>query len=48
MLLLHDRAVEVVDAERQRDLGELEADVDPERLDVPEVVEHQTRRRPAS
>src|SRR5665647_3697386 len=38
-LLLDHGAVEIVDAERQRDLSELEAHVDPEGLDVTEVVE---------
>src|SRR5450759_4273998 len=38
-LLLDHGAVEVVDAEHQRDLSQLEPHVDPERLDVTEVVE---------
>src|SRR5674476_777517 len=40
-LLLDHRSVEVVDAEHERDLGQLEADIDPEGLDMAEVVEHQ-------
>ncbi len=40
-LLLHHRAVEIVDPEDEGDLRQLEADVDPERLDVAEVVQHQ-------
>src|SRR5665647_3660137 len=41
-LLLDHGAVEIVDAERQRDLSELEAHVDPEGLDVTEVVEDES------
>ena len=44
-LLLDDRAVDVVDAEHRRELRDLEADHDPERLDVRDVVEHQPRDR---
>src|SRR5664280_2578299 len=40
-LLLDHRAVEIVDPEDERDLRQLEPDVDPERLDVTEVVQHQ-------
>lgn len=41
--LLDDGAVEVVHAERERDLRELEPDVYPEGLDVVEVVENKSR-----
>src|SRR5665647_2679166 len=40
-LLLDHRPVEIIDAEHERDLGQLEADIDPEGLDMAEVVEHQ-------
>ena len=44
-LLVDHRAVDVVGAEAQGDLGRLDAEHDPVRLDVREVVEHQPADR---
>src|SRR5215813_14258602 len=43
--LVHDGSDEVVGAEEERDLGELDADLDPVRLDVRDVVEKEARDR---
>src|SRR5262249_386250 len=40
-LFVYDRSIEVIRAERKRDLGRLDSEHDPVRLDVREVIQHE-------